>query len=393
MLHDVCPLLKGQTLSNLTLNTSNDGASTMSLDNLFQCLTTLIVKNFFLMSILNLPSFNLKQLPVVLSLQALAKSWNNPNSLSLSSEERCSSPLNIFMALLWTRSNRSMSFLCWRPQSWMQYSSPRHDWLSGLQVHIASSCSIFHPPVYPQVLLCRAALNPFISQSVLIVMVALTQVQDLALGLVELHEVHMGPLLKPVKGINCITQLGVICKLAEDALNPTVYVIDEDIKYPSIKPISLQFRGKNVVGDHIKGLTKASHWGLRLTDMTFQNMMESDLATTSANSLRTLGCILSGPMDLCIFRFLSFTRRSLLSQAGLLPSLPDFLHMGIERSSALRKMSLKSCQLCSAPLSLRAVSQEGPDSTLHLARSSQGCESHQGMITAAQAATSLDLSN
>ncbi|KAK4806816.1 hypothetical protein QYF61_005612 [Mycteria americana] len=97
---------------------------------------------------------------------------------------------------------------------------------------------------------------------------------------------------------------------------------------------------------------------------------------------------------LCIsFLHFSFTRRSLLSQAGLLPSLPDFLHMGIERSSALRKMSLKSCQLCSAPLSLRAVSQEGPDSTLHLARSSQGCEFHQGMITAAQAATSLDLSN
>ncbi|KAK4806814.1 hypothetical protein QYF61_005610 [Mycteria americana] len=103
---------------------------------------------------------------------------------------------------------------------------------------------------------CKAALNPFIPQSVLILGIAPTQVQDLALGLVELHEVCGGPLLKPVKGINCITQLGVICKLAEDALNPTVYVVDEDITYPSIKPISLQFRGKNVVGDCIKGLTE-----------------------------------------------------------------------------------------------------------------------------------------
>ena len=34
---------------------------------------------------------------------------NNPNSLSLSSLERCSIPLIIFVALLWTRSNRSMS--------------------------------------------------------------------------------------------------------------------------------------------------------------------------------------------------------------------------------------------------------------------------------------------
>ncbi|KAK4828346.1 hypothetical protein QYF61_026007 [Mycteria americana] len=78
---------------------------------------------------------------------------------------------------------------------------------------------------YSQVLICRATLNPFIPQSVLILQIALAQVQDLALGLTELHEVHMGPLLKPVKvpldgipslkHINCTTQLGVICKLAE----------------------------------------------------------------------------------------------------------------------------------------------------------------------------------
>ena len=51
---------------------------------------------------------------------------------------------------------------------------------------------------YPRVLLCRAALNPFIPQPVMIPGVALTQVQDLALGLVEPPEVHMGPLLQLV---------------------------------------------------------------------------------------------------------------------------------------------------------------------------------------------------
>ncbi|KAK4829273.1 hypothetical protein QYF61_002665 [Mycteria americana] len=66
------------------------------------------------------------------------------------------------------------------------------------------------------------------------------EVQDLALGLIELHEVGMGPLLKPVKVpldgipslkcINCTTHLGVICKPAESALNPTVYVVDEEAK-------------------------------------------------------------------------------------------------------------------------------------------------------------------
>jgi len=49
--------------------------------------------------------------------------------------------------------------------------------------------------------------------------------QDLALGVFELHEVHTGPLLELVPGlldsipslrrVNCITQLGVICELDE----------------------------------------------------------------------------------------------------------------------------------------------------------------------------------
>ncbi|KAK4827094.1 hypothetical protein QYF61_014196 [Mycteria americana] len=94
---------------------------------------------------------------------------------------------------------------------------------------------------YPQVLLHRAALNPFIPQPVLILGADPTQVQDLVLGLAEPHEVHMGPLLQlvqvPLDGIpslrhvNCTTQLGVVCKLAEGALDPTVCVIDEDIKH------------------------------------------------------------------------------------------------------------------------------------------------------------------
>jgi len=54
-------------------------------------------------------------------------------------------------------------------------------------------------------------------------------VQDLALGLVEVHEVHTGPLLKLVQVhldgmpsfwcLDCTTPLDVICKLAEGALS------------------------------------------------------------------------------------------------------------------------------------------------------------------------------
>ena len=93
---------------------------------------------------------------------------------------------------------------------------------------------------YPQVLLGRTGLNPFIPQPVLIVGFAPTQMQDLALGIVELHEVHTGPPLKPVwvpldvilsfRHVNGTTQLDVTYKLAKGALSPSVYVIDDDIK-------------------------------------------------------------------------------------------------------------------------------------------------------------------
>ena len=43
------------------------GTPTTSLDNLSQCLTTLIIKHFLLMSNVNLLSFSLKPLPLVLS--------------------------------------------------------------------------------------------------------------------------------------------------------------------------------------------------------------------------------------------------------------------------------------------------------------------------------------
>jgi len=60
--------------SNLAWNTAREGAATASLGNLFRCLITLRVKNFFLKSSVNLLSFSLKETPLVLSLQAVVKS-------------------------------------------------------------------------------------------------------------------------------------------------------------------------------------------------------------------------------------------------------------------------------------------------------------------------------
>lgn len=53
--------------SSTALSTTRDGASTTFLDNLFQYLTTLSVKNLFPRSKLNLMAFGLKLFPLVLS--------------------------------------------------------------------------------------------------------------------------------------------------------------------------------------------------------------------------------------------------------------------------------------------------------------------------------------
>ena len=51
--------------SSLALSASREGASPASLGNLCQCLTTLTVKNFFLISCLNLTSSSLKPFPLL----------------------------------------------------------------------------------------------------------------------------------------------------------------------------------------------------------------------------------------------------------------------------------------------------------------------------------------
>ena len=47
--------------------------------------------------------------------------------------------------------------------------------------------------------------------------------------LCELVQVPLDGILS-LRHVDRTTQLGVICKLAEGALNPAIYVIDEDIK-------------------------------------------------------------------------------------------------------------------------------------------------------------------
>jgi len=98
---------------------------------------------------------------------------------------------------------------------------------------------------HPQVLLLRAALNPFSAQPVFVLGIAPTHAQDLALDLVE-SQTQSGPPVKPDKvpldgvpslqHVDLTTQLGVISKLIEHALNPTVCFADKDVKVLILTP-------------------------------------------------------------------------------------------------------------------------------------------------------------
>ncbi|KAK4826910.1 hypothetical protein QYF61_012502 [Mycteria americana] len=93
---------------------------------------------------------------------------------------------------------------------------------------------------HPQVLLCQAAFQPLFPRPVALHGVVMAQVQDLALGLVEPHTIDLSPSIQPVQiplqslptlqQINTPTQLGVVCKLTEGALDPFVQIMDKDIK-------------------------------------------------------------------------------------------------------------------------------------------------------------------
>ncbi|KAK4823558.1 hypothetical protein QYF61_003302 [Mycteria americana] len=94
----------------------------------------------------------------------------------------------------------------------------------------------------------QAAFQPLFPKPAALHGVAVTQVQDLALGLLEPHTIDLGPSIQPVqvplqslptlKQINTPTQLGVICKLTDGAINPFVQIIDKDIKqnWPPTEP-------------------------------------------------------------------------------------------------------------------------------------------------------------
>ncbi|KAK4807037.1 hypothetical protein QYF61_018378 [Mycteria americana] len=179
----------------------------------------------------------------------------------------------------------------------------------GLLGHLGTLLAHIQPAVnqHPQVLFRQAAFQPLFPKPVALHGVAVAQVQDPALGLVKPHTIDLSPSIQPVqvplqslpplKQINTPTQLGVICKLAEGALDPFIQIIDKDIKQnwpqhralgntacdrpptgvnsihhhslgPAIQPVlypakstpvqamSSQFLQENAVGNRVKGFTE-----------------------------------------------------------------------------------------------------------------------------------------
>ncbi|KAK4824589.1 hypothetical protein QYF61_016834 [Mycteria americana] len=256
--HKTTPL---STTSTCLLNTPRDGDSTTSLGSLVQCLTTLLVNKLFLISNLNLPWCNLRPFPLALLLVVVESNKVFPQPLFLQAEQPQFPQLPLIRLVLQT-----LHQLCCPSLDTLQHlnvflivrgpklntvfeghdhsPSPACHAISdiGLLGHLGTLLAHIQLAVdqHPWVLLCWAAFQPLFPKPVALHGVAVTQVQDLALSLVEPHTFGPSPSIHPVqvplqslptlKQINTPAQLGVICKFTEGALDPLVQIIDKDVK-------------------------------------------------------------------------------------------------------------------------------------------------------------------
>ncbi|KAK4823949.1 hypothetical protein QYF61_008335 [Mycteria americana] len=230
------------TSSKRPLNTSRDGDSTTSLGSLFQCLITLSVKKNFLISSLNLPWRNLRPFPLVLSLVGVESDKVSPQPPFLQAKQpHFPQPLLIRLVLqtlhqlrcpsLDTLQHLNVSLVVGGPklntvfkvrphqcqvQGDNHFPSPAGHtvpdtsqdaigFLGHLGTLLAHRWHTTGTPIqpdidhHPQVLFHQAAFQPLFPKPVALHGVVVTQVQDLALGLVEPHTIDLGPSIQPVQ--------------------------------------------------------------------------------------------------------------------------------------------------------------------------------------------------
>ncbi|KAK4831181.1 LOW QUALITY PROTEIN: hypothetical protein QYF61_015913 [Mycteria americana] len=204
------------------LGAARDGDSTTSLGSLFQCLTTLSVKKFFLISSLNLPWHNLRPFPLVLSLvtwekrptptslqplsvvesdkvspqppflQAKQPQFPQPLLLRRTLHQlRCPSldtpqHLHVFLVVRGPKLNTRFEVRphqCW-VQGYDQFPSPGHTIFDtsqdaiGLLGHLGTLLVHIQAAVnqHPQVLFCQAAFQPLFPKPVALHGVVVAQV-------------------------------------------------------------------------------------------------------------------------------------------------------------------------------------------------------------------------
>ncbi|KAK4832969.1 hypothetical protein QYF61_026795 [Mycteria americana] len=251
---------------SLSSKQARDGDSTTSLGSLFQCLTTLSVKKFFLISNLNLSLRNLRPFPLIVSLVIVESDKVSPQPPFLQAKQhhflqpllirlvlqtrhqlRCPSldtlqHLHVFLAVRGPKLNTVFEVQphqC-RVQDDNHFPSPAGHMISdtsqdaiGLLGHLGTLLARVQPAVnqHPQVFFHQAAFQPLFPKPVALHGVVVTQVQDLALGLVKPHTTGPSPSIQPVQvplqslpslqQINTPAQLGVICNLLRVHLIPS----------------------------------------------------------------------------------------------------------------------------------------------------------------------------
>ena len=186
---------------------------------------------------------------------------NRHNCLNLSSQGRCSSPLIVSVALLWTHSNSSTSFLYHGPQALTQYSRWGLTKAEGNTHHplLAATPLLMQPRIQLAFQAARAhcwimsrflsiSTPTFISSGLLSRSSSPSQYSYLRLPRSKCNTLHLALLnlfrfscaqslshsrslwMGSFCCVNCTTQLGVISKLAKGTFNSTVCIIDKGVE-------------------------------------------------------------------------------------------------------------------------------------------------------------------
>ena len=195
---------------------------------------------------------------------------NRHNCLNLSSQGRCSSPLIVSVALLWTHSNSSTSFLYHGPQALTQYSRWGLTKAEGNTHHplLAATPLLMQPRIQLAFQAARAhcwimsrflsiSTPTFISSGLLSRSSSPSQYSYLRLPRSKCNTLHLALLnlfrfscaqslshsrslwMGSFCCVNCTTQLGVISKLAKGTFNSTVCIIDKGVEehWPYDRPL------------------------------------------------------------------------------------------------------------------------------------------------------------